>query len=259
MTTKTYDRHSGTFLAAIAQNLPDISGNEMQKWIGDPAALQKVLRNAFPPDEMTKATPYREFPVWKTIKLSDGSEVELANVSVAELGFEKPPTYFRICDRATKHCNLALITEHESRQLAKQYPDQPKGERLSMGMDSFTDREGELVVRQMWCDDRPGKQIAFSCVEGDIKLEMRYVFVRRKQSSLQAEEISSRVAVGTLRNSTTVMAHVVKVGSEYFEVLAPATGPFNDLESTDVKKIDIRQITLCSAIAQAIEQARAKQ
>ena len=71
-----------------------------------------------------------------------------------------------------------------------------------------------------------------------------------------AEEICSYVARSTLRNATTVYAHVVKVGNEYFEIRTPATAQYNEMEPGSVQKIKVHQVALCSAIALAVEQAR---
>ncbi len=40
---KTYDRQSGKLVARIAENLPELSGKEMQWWIDNPEEMKKVL------------------------------------------------------------------------------------------------------------------------------------------------------------------------------------------------------------------------
>ena len=43
MSTKTYDRQTGKFLARVAENMPEMSGEIMQSWIDNPKGLQKFL------------------------------------------------------------------------------------------------------------------------------------------------------------------------------------------------------------------------
>lgn len=48
MSTKTYDRQSGKFIARIAENLPEMPDDIMQGWIDDPKALQNFLKGLVP-------------------------------------------------------------------------------------------------------------------------------------------------------------------------------------------------------------------
>jgi hypothetical protein len=201
----------------------------------------------------------RKFPTWKTIKLNNNSEIELVKVSVAELGFNRPAYHTEIYEHAIKGCNLMLVSEEVGYLLLKQYVDQPFGERLLIGRRLSCDREGMLVTDCLTRDDNHPSELHDSCVEDhSYHLGATWVFARDKRKFIQAEEIASRIAVSTLKNSTTIVAHVVKVGDEYFEVLTPATGPYNEMAPTEVKKVDVKQVTLCPAMALAIEQARAK-
>jgi len=68
MTAKTYDRQTAKFLAVVGENMPELSGDVMQRWIQDPRAVQKVLSNAFCPPEAATT----RFKIWKTIKLGTG-------------------------------------------------------------------------------------------------------------------------------------------------------------------------------------------
>lgn len=49
MTAKTYDRQTGKFLARVAENMPEMSGEVMQNWIDDPKGLQNFLKGLLPP------------------------------------------------------------------------------------------------------------------------------------------------------------------------------------------------------------------
>ena len=50
----TYDRQTAKFLAVVAQNMPEISGDVMQSWIGNPTAVKKVLAGFAPPEQESK-------------------------------------------------------------------------------------------------------------------------------------------------------------------------------------------------------------
>jgi hypothetical protein len=67
-------------------------------------------------------------------------EVELINVSVAELGFKNGANYKRICSRAKK-LGLGLCPAEVGPQLYFQYVDQPLGEVLFIGMNSIMGNE----------------------------------------------------------------------------------------------------------------------
>ena len=47
MTQNTLSKQTAKFIATIAQNLPELSGQEMQSWIDKPKALQEALANVF--------------------------------------------------------------------------------------------------------------------------------------------------------------------------------------------------------------------
>jgi len=174
MTAKTYDRQTAKFLAVVGENMPDLSGDVMQKWIQNPKAVQKALSNAFCPPEA--ATP--RFDIWKTIKLgtglkiavdfrcalSDGkfrfsrlasdilgkpvftaadeeTELDLVKVTVAELGFKNGIMFDQIYERA-KELGLELCPSEVGPQLRLQYKDQPNGEWILVAMEPIIDSEG---------------------------------------------------------------------------------------------------------------------
>jgi len=51
----TLSKQTAKFIASIAQNLPEISGDVMQGWIQNPNALKKVLAEALCPPESKKS------------------------------------------------------------------------------------------------------------------------------------------------------------------------------------------------------------
>ena len=127
-------------------------------------------------------TKVTQFPVWKTVKLGIGlttaddfrtaikqagfrigdwandilgkpaftvSEVEmeldLVNISVAELGFENGATRKEVYDRAIE-LGLALCPNEVGPQLRLQYKDQPRGEWFIVAMEPISDSVGDLEV-----------------------------------------------------------------------------------------------------------------
>jgi len=131
------------------------------------------------------------FPVWRTIKLGTGlktaddfrqalklkqagckisdwannilgkpafiatateMEVDLVNVSVAELGFKEGATRKDIYDKAIK-LGLELCPNEVGPQLRLQYRDQPEGERLRIAMKPIADSDGDLTIFYVVHDD----------------------------------------------------------------------------------------------------------
>lgn len=208
MTAKTYDRQSGKLIAQIEENLPEMSGDVMQGWIDNPRGLQKFLSGL---------CPSFRFPTWKTIKLGTGlqsadefrealknggfcigswgdnilgkpafkaatkeTEIELINVSVAELGFKNCATRADIYKKALE-LGLELCPNEVGPQLRLQYRDQPKGELLLIAMEPITDSSGDLGVfyvehysRGLWLYCSDGRPDFFW--DGDNS----WVFARRK-------------------------------------------------------------------------------
>ncbi|OGZ17668.1 MAG: hypothetical protein A2Z78_00285 [Candidatus Nealsonbacteria bacterium RBG_13_36_15] len=174
---KTYDGQTAKFLAVVGENMPEVSGKMMQWWIENPLSLQVVLRSL-----CTKPN----FEVWKTIKLGtvglktaedfrralhkDGfeindrasdilgkfaftvateeTEVDLAKVTVAELGFKDGAKREQIYERA-KELGLELCPAEVGPQLRLQYQDQPNGEWVLIGMKPIVDSDGDPNVFYM--------------------------------------------------------------------------------------------------------------
>lgn len=124
----------------------------------------------------------KSFPIWKTIKLGTGlktaddfskalkqsgckigdwgndilgklaftasdteAEVDLVNVSVAELGFKNGATRKDIYDK-TEELGLELCPNEVGPQLRLQYKDQPNGEWLRIAMEPIPDSGGDLFI-----------------------------------------------------------------------------------------------------------------
>jgi hypothetical protein len=162
--------------------------------------------------------PKREFATWKTVKLgthktvkdltkgltdagfrigdyaaqfltkitiaSAETEIELVNVSGAELGFTKKyPTRAEIYARATTEFGLDLVPNEVGPQLRLQYPDQPLREWMLVSMEPLSNSVGDLSVFLVghygvgrWLgtgNGNPGR--VWSPVD-------RWVFARRKQN-----------------------------------------------------------------------------
>ena len=83
---------------------------------------------------------------------STEEEIQLANVSVADLGFKNGATYGSICAKA-KELGLELCPNEVVPQLRLQYKDQPKGEYLRIAMEPITDSDGDLNIFDVVHDD----------------------------------------------------------------------------------------------------------
>lgn len=193
--------------------MPELSSDVMQDWIGDPQGLQKALNEALSPYEEKVS----DFKIWKTIKLGTGlknakdfrkalkkskmrigdwgndilgqsaftasdteKDIDLVNISVAELGFKGGATRKDIYDRALE-LGLRLCPAEVGPQLRLQYADQPKGEWLRVAMEPISDSDGGLVVfvvehvgGELWLDGGRGHPDYF-CLG-----VVRFVFLRSK-------------------------------------------------------------------------------
>lgn len=86
-------------------------------------------------------------------KVSDTEmQVDLVNVSVAELGFKDGATFKDACERAIS-LGLELCPNEVGPQLRRQYKDQPKGEWLRIAMKPIADSDGHLFVFYVERDD----------------------------------------------------------------------------------------------------------
>lgn len=213
-TAKTYDRQTAKFIAVVAENMPELSGDVMQGWIQNPKAVQKLLAG-FAPSETTVAAP-REFATWKTVKIGTHknvkdlskaltsnnfrigdwaadilkrtplaeteTEIELVLVSVADLGFKKATRRDAIYDRA-KELGLGLVPAEVGPQLRLDYSDQPMDEWLLMGMEPIAGSDGYPLVFHVVCDADGQWLGAYYGRPGFEWLPAyRWVFARRKQN-----------------------------------------------------------------------------
>jgi len=180
-----------------------LSGEEGSQWL---QSLKKFLR---------KENPWEGMQAWKTIKLGTHknadalrktleknyrigdwandilgkssfvpsvkeTEVDLVNISVAELGFKNGATRDKIYDRALE-LGLELCPAEVGPQLRLQYKNQPKGEWLRVAMDPIADSLGLLDVffvyhhsGDLWLNAYSGNPVSFW------QDDSRWVFVLRK-------------------------------------------------------------------------------
>ena len=190
-TAKTCNSETATFLAVVGQNMPQISGDAMRGWIENPKSLERALRTALCPPETTATVPHA-FATWKTItigaqksvkdlskaltsngfRISDWAaeilkkttlahaetEIELALVSGADLGFTKATSRDAIYDRA-KELGLDLVPAEVGPQLCLQYRDQPLGEWLLVAMEPIGGLDAFRVAHRgdgRWLDSDYG-------------------------------------------------------------------------------------------------------
>ena len=72
-------------------------------------------------------------------------QINLVNISVADLGFDQATRYDAICQRA-KERGLELCPPEVGPQLRLQYLDQPFGEWIRVAMEAIRDSDGDLLV-----------------------------------------------------------------------------------------------------------------
>lgn len=72
-------------------------------------------------------------------------QVDLVNISVAELGFDRATRYDAICARA-EELGLKLCPSEVGPQLRLQYLDQPRNERLHVAMEAIYDLDGDWNI-----------------------------------------------------------------------------------------------------------------
>jgi len=107
-------------------------------------------------------------------------EVELINVSVAELGFKDGATYQDICLRACG-LDLDLCPNEVGPHLRLQYKDQPKNELLVVAMNAITSSSGCPTV---FCVERDGGALCLRGLSSSPSSfwngDNRFLFLRRK-------------------------------------------------------------------------------
>lgn len=113
---------------------------------------------------------------------SEEEEIQLANVSVADLGFKNGANYGDICAKA-KALGLELCPNEVGPQLRLQYKDQPKGECLRIAMKPITDSDGDLNIFSvghdvvLWLDGNYG---SYGISDNFWNASSRFVFRLRK-------------------------------------------------------------------------------
>ncbi len=188
-----YDKQTAEFIATIGQNVPVLSNQEMQYWIGRPLELQKFLAGLCPPPSGFVT----DFKVWKTLKIgtdiknADGyrraikgkkvgnqkmdigdyaddildkpafsvaaraTELDLCVATVKELtGKDEAP--LKEIFAAIKQVGGQLCPNQVGPELRLQYEDQPKGEWLAIGMEPITGSSGSL---DLFCVVRLGDDL----------------------------------------------------------------------------------------------------
>lgn len=112
--------------------------------------------------------------------VSEPTEIDLVIVSVAELGFPNGAPRQKIYDKA-ESLGLSRCPAEVGPALRLQYPDQPNGEWLLIGMEPISDSDGILRVFNVGHDDYDQW---LSSNFGDSSYfwlgDDRWVFVRRK-------------------------------------------------------------------------------
>ena len=166
----TYHNQTAKFPAAIAQSMPEVPSNTMQKRIQNPRELSRVLAKA-----LSSFVEPVEFPIWKVIKLgtyksiediresfkkkgihiTDGAEYMLSKIPLAKIETKvtlhirtvkeltgknsatKKEIYKAICAKGYGLCPAEL-----GPLLRLQYLDQPFDEWINIAMEPVHGRRG---------------------------------------------------------------------------------------------------------------------
>lgn len=195
------------FGAVVLQNLPEMSGGAMQRYIDDPKGVQNILRRAF-----------MIFPILMTVKLGTGlksaddfrqamknagmkidgyanymlnnrfafrvadqpTELNIVAPTVAELGFKNSARYADICQRGLE-LGYGLCPRELGPQVCLQR-NQPEGEALHMTMEAIIYADDDLLGAFSVECDANGQQLKYICADPDFPLNSsdRIVFVCRK-------------------------------------------------------------------------------
>jgi len=177
------DKQTTKFVARIAENLPtDMSSEVMQEWIDNPGSIKKILKRFS--SSVYSPSSHKVRDTWKTIALGMGRRnviefcsflkdsgyyvsdmakiilgspcttmgkieggVDLVACTVSELGRENGARVDAVYAIA-ESSGLKPVPAEVGLQLRLQYPNQPKGERLLIGMDPslYLARESVLVI-----------------------------------------------------------------------------------------------------------------
>lgn len=198
--------------------LTNISAEEMKalmKRLGGEAGLQRFLRGEL---TLVEARP-REFPLWKTVRLGahktaadyskaleagrnrsvdwvinylgqpafecarQEKDVDLAVVSVGELGFVQGALYSQIVERALA-LGLELCPAEVGPALRLAYEDQPRGEKLIIATSPSAETGEDLDLFVMEVSGGGGLWLRGDCGPSDRYFEpdRRFVFVRPRRA-----------------------------------------------------------------------------
>jgi hypothetical protein len=111
MAQKTYSKHTAKFLAAVGENMPELTGQQMQAWIQNPLILQKALRQL--DQTMIDLRPSFIQP-WKEIIVGGKTNVELI-AELSKYGVSFNEVMMKHCPEIlTPHkARLAIVTQKE--------------------------------------------------------------------------------------------------------------------------------------------------
>jgi len=161
------------FIVKLIESVPpEISHETINDWTVNPVALQNALRSVLCLPEVNLK---KRFSPWRTIEIGTltlknllnsvlngkfkighfvqdllrqteivavKAEIELVNVSLLELGFENGAILAQIYAIVSEF-DLGLVPSEVGPQLLLQYPEQPFGEKLMIGMEPMMDDEDE--------------------------------------------------------------------------------------------------------------------
>ncbi|MDP2812281.1 MAG: hypothetical protein Q8O32_01165 [bacterium] len=200
------NKQTAKLIAVIAQNLPEMSDEAMQRHIDDPKGVQNILHKAFLAFPIIMAVNLgtglksadgfrydlkrfgRKFGDWasnmmdqSTFKVaSQLTELSIIALTVAELGFKDGARYADICQRGVS-LGYGLCPPELGPQLRIQYQNQPKGQVLRLAMKPIRLSGGGLLTFAvehcgdgLWLSAYYASPVHFYCADS------RFVFACRK-------------------------------------------------------------------------------
>ncbi|BCA00297.1 MULTISPECIES: hypothetical protein [Bradyrhizobium] len=124
---------------------------------------------------------------------SQKTDVELANVSPAELGFTSDSVTLADVYARAQQRGLKLAAAEVGPQLRVQYFDQPMGEFLIIGMEPIKTWSGEPIILNV-ANGGAGLILIGQDgrAEADIPVTSRFIFARSRQPAASTELVRSR-------------------------------------------------------------------
>jgi len=170
--SKTFDKQTAKFLAVLTENVPALSGDEMQGWIQNPRALQKLLSELSSSTAISSISLSEMDGVWMSSNaklLFNGNLGAVCKTETSNL--EKAMNDFEIMDEHGDDIVFDSVDDLEATiaDLIAKQPNGKKGKLLNDGCANiFYVRVSGSVsfVRVYWCSGVSGWRVRSDRVNG---------------------------------------------------------------------------------------------